>query len=264
MTDLVASALLGVVQGLTEFLPISSTGHLILFEKLFSFHSPGKLFEVVVQLGSVFAVCCAYFERLFRPLVRFPSSPADRRFVLTLILATIPAGAAGFFFHNAIKGYLYNPSTVALSLIAGGLFFLWIARRSPAITCTCPEQVLPSQASWVGAAQAVALIPGVSRSGATIASGVLLGMNRRAATEFSFLLAVPTLMGASLYDLYAMRAFLTPDHLASLAVGFLTAFFVSLIVFRPFVTCIERWGFVPFAWYRIAVGLVVYLAGVLV
>jgi undecaprenyl-diphosphatase len=257
MTDLVASAVLGLIQGLTEFLPISSTGHLIVFEKLLSFHPPGKVFEVVVQLGSALAVCCAYFERLYQPLVRFPSSSADRRFLLTLALATIPAGIAGFLFHSAIKGYLYNSVTVALSLILGGLAFLWIARRSPTITCTSPEQVLPSQASWVGAAQAVALIPGVSRSGATIASGVLLGMNRRTATEFSFLLAIPTLMGASLYDLYAMRALLTPDHLTTLAVGFLVAFIVSLFAFRPLVTCIERWGFVPFAWYRIVLGCIV-------
>ena len=170
MTDLVASAILGVIQGLTEFLPISSTGHLILFEKLLSFQPPGKVFEVVVQLGSALAVCLAYFERLFRPLVRFPSSPPDRRFLLALILATIPAGIVGFLFHGAIKGYLYNSTTVALSLILGGLVLLWIARKSPVITCMSPEHVLPSQASWVGAAQAVALIPGVSRSGATIAS----------------------------------------------------------------------------------------------
>ena len=257
MTDLVASAFLGVIQGLTEFLPISSTGHLILFEKLLSFHPPGKIFEVVVQLGSALAVCCAYFERLFRPIVQFRSSPSDRRFLFTLVLATIPAGIAGFLFHSTIKGYLYTPTTVASALILGGIAFLWIARQSPAITCTCPEQVLPSQASWVGAAQAVALIPGVSRSGATIASGVLLGMNRRAATEFSFLVAIPTLMGASLYDLYSMRASLTADHISSLAVGFFVAFVVSLFAFRPFVSCIERWGFVPFAWYRIALGLIV-------
>jgi undecaprenyl-diphosphatase len=257
MDDLLGSALLGLIQGLTEFLPISSTGHLILFEKLLSFHPPGKVFEVVVQLGSALAVCFAYFERLFRPLVRCPSSSADRRFVLTLALATLPAGIAGFLFHHAIKGYLYNSTTVALSLILGGLFFLWLARRSPVVTCTRPEQVLPSQASWVGAAQAVALIPGVSRSGATIASGVLLGMDRRTATEFSFLLAIPTLMGASLYDLYAMRACLTPDHLSTLAVGFCVAFVVSSFAFRPLVTCIERWGFIPFAWYRIALGCIV-------
>ena len=257
MNEYIQSIILGIVEGLTEFLPISSTGHLILFERLLSFHPPGKVFEVVVQLGSALAVCLAYFGRLFRPLIRFPSSSPDRRFLLALILATIPAGVAGFFFHGAIKGYLYNPTTVATSLILGGLFFLWIARRSPTITCTSPESVLPSQASWVGAAQAVALIPGVSRSGATIASGVLLGLNRRTATEFSFLLAVPTLLGASLYDLYAMRASLTPDHYASLFVGFLVSFVVSFFAFRPFVSCIERWGFIPFAWYRISLGFVV-------
>jgi undecaprenyl-diphosphatase len=257
MNDLIASALLGIIQGLTEFLPISSTGHLIFFEKLLSFHSPGKVFEVVVQLGSVLAVCCAYFERIFLPVIRFPTSPSDRRFLIALALATIPAGVMGVLFHSAIKGYLYNSTTVALSLIFGGLVFLWISRRSPVVTCTSAEQVRPSQASWVGAAQAVALIPGVSRSGATIASGVLLGLDRRTATEFSFLLAIPTLLGASLYDLYATRAYLTPDHLSTLAVGFTVSFVVSLIVFRPFVTCIERWGFMPFGWYRITLGCII-------
>jgi undecaprenyl-diphosphatase len=245
MDSLIPAAILGLVQGLTEFLPISSTGHLILFEKMLDFQSlPGKTFEVVVQLGSACAVCCAYFQRFLCPLKRF--APEDRRFLSLLILAMIPAGIVGFVFHDFIKGCLYDGRIVALSLIVGGLIFLWIERRKTPVTCVRPEEVGPWHASWVGTAQALALVPGVSRSGATIASGVLVGMSRRAATEFSFLLAVPTLMGAGLYDLFAHRSFLTVDHLACLIVGFLTALVSSFLVFRPLVNCIDRFGFTPF------------------
>lgn len=257
----ISSALLGLIQGLTEFLPISSTGHLILFEKLLDFQGPpGKIFEVVVQLGSAFAVICAYFERLFRPVQRFPTSADDRRFFFALVLATIPAGIAGFLFHDFIKTCLYNSVTVASSLIIGGLILLWIERRGKAPSCQQPENISVQQASWVGTAQALALVPGISRSGATIASGVCVGMSRKAATEFSFLLAVPTLMGAGMYDLLSHRNLLTADHLSFLGVGFFTAFLSSLLVFRPLINCIDRFGFTPFAWYRIGLGLIVLLA----
>jgi undecaprenyl-diphosphatase len=258
MDSHLSSALLGIVQGLTEFLPISSTGHLILFEKAIDFQGPPeKIFEVVVQLGSALAVMCAYFERILRPVRQFSSSPDDRRFLFILFLATIPAGIAGFLFHNFIKACLYNTVTVASSLIIGGLIFLWIERRRGTVKCTHPESISHWQASWVGTAQALALVPGVSRSGATIASGVLVGMSRRAATEFSFLLAVPTLMGAGIYDLCSNRHLLTVDHISFLSIGFFTAFLSSLIVFRPLVNCIDRFGFTPFAWYRIGLGLFV-------
>jgi undecaprenyl-diphosphatase len=258
MDSRIASALLGIIQGLTEFLPISSTGHLILLEKALQFQGPpGKIFEVVVQLGSALAVICAYFERLLRPVQQLSSSPDDRRFLFLLLLATIPAGITGFLFHNFIKACLYNSVTVASSLIIGGLIFLWIEHRQRAVKCNIPEAIQPWQASWVGTAQALALVPGVSRSGATIASGVLVGMSRRAATEFSFLLAVPTLMGAGVYDLFSNRHLLTADHFSSVAIGFFTAFLSSLLVFRPLVNCIDRFGFTPFAWYRIALGIVV-------
>ncbi len=261
MDSLISSALLGIIQGLTEFLPISSTGHLILFEKALQFQGPpGKLFEVVVQLGSALAVLCAYFGRLLRPVQHFSSSPEDRRFFFILSLATIPAAAAGFLFHDLIKTCLYNSLTVASSLILGGIIFLWIERQRSVITCHHPEAISARQASWVGTAQALALVPGVSRSGATIASGVLVGMSRRAATEFSFLLAVPILLGAGIYDLFSHRHLLTTDLLSVLSIGFMTAFISSLLVFRPLVNCIDRFGFTPFAWYRIALGLCVLVA----
>lgn len=261
MDTTLSSALLGIIQGLTEFLPISSTGHLIIAERLLGFEGPpGKIFEVVVQLGSAVAVVCAYFERLFRPLQRFSSSPDDRRFFFTLVVATIPAAIVGFFMHDVIKAWLYTPSTVAASLIIGGIVLLWIERRDSAVTCPIPEAVTARQGAWIGTAQALALVPGVSRSGATIASGVLVGMSRRAATEFSFLLAVPTLMGAGLYDLLSHRHLLTGDHLSFLLVGFFTACLSSFLVFRPLVHCIDRCGFTPFAWYRIALGLLVLMA----
>ena len=258
MDSSASSALLGIIQGLTEFLPISSTGHLILFEKALHFQGPpGKLFEVVVQLGSAFAVIYAYFGRLLRPVQHFTSSQSDRRFLFLLVLATIPAGIAGFAFHKFIKATLYNSATVAISLIVGGIIFLWLEHKKRSISCDQPEKISTSQASWIGTAQALALVPGVSRSGATIASGVIVGLSRRAATEFSFLLAVPTLMGAGVYDLYANRHLLTPEHITSLSIGFTAAFISSLLVFRPLVNCIDRFGFTPFAWYRIALGLIV-------
>jgi undecaprenyl-diphosphatase len=258
MDSNIASALLGLIQGLTEFLPISSTGHLIVCEKLLSFETPpGKIFEVVVQLGSAFAVLCSYFERLYKPVANFSSSPTDRRFFFALILATVPAAIAGFLFHDFIKACLYNSAVVASSLIIGGIIFLWIDYKNKPTTCDSPQFVTAKQASWVGTAQALALVPGVSRSGATIASGVLVGMSRRAATEFSFLLSVPTLMGAGIYDLYSNRALLTVEHMSFLGIGFVTAFLSSLLVFRPLVTCIDRFGFTPFAWYRIFLGLFV-------
>jgi undecaprenyl-diphosphatase len=252
MDSIVVSALLGLVQGLTEFIPVSSTGHLILFEKALGFQSlPGKTFEVVVQLGSAFAVCCAYWRRLVF---------CDRRVLVAVLLATIPAGVLGFLCHNYIKAFLYNPTTVATSLIIGGCVFFWIERKSRASEMSSLESISPQQSLWVGGAQALALIPGVSRSGATIGSGVLVGMNRRVATEFSFLLAIPTLMGAGFYDVLAHRSLFTSDHVVMMSVGFATAFVSSFFVFRPLVMCIDRCGFTPFAWYRIALGCCVLMA----
>ncbi len=258
MDALLSSALLGIIQGVTEFLPISSTGHLIVAEKALDFQGPpGKIFEVVVQLGSALAIVFVYFERLFRPVQQFSTSADDRKFFFILLFATLPAAVIGFLFHDAIKAWLYNTSTVAASLLIGGLIFLWIEHKKSAVTCHTPEAVTPRQGAWIGTAQALALVPGVSRSGATIASGVLVGMSRRAATEFSFLLAVPTLLGAGLYDLIAHRHLLTFDHLSFLTIGFTAAFLSSLLVVRPLVHCIDRFGFAPFAWYRMALGLVV-------
>ena len=260
MDNVVSSALLGIIQGLTEFLPISSTGHLILFQRLLHFQAPpGKIFECVVQLGSVLAVLFAYFERLIPPIKRLASSGDDRRFFTMILIATIPAGILGFLFHAPIKAVLYNHITVALSLIIGGFFFLKMESWQKTTLCNSPEDVRPWQASVIGTAQAIALIPGVSRSGATIASGVLVGMSHRAATEFSFILAIPTLFGAGFYDLFANRQHLTLEHATSLTIGFTTAFLASLLVFRPLVRCIDRYGFTPFAWYRIVLGILVLI-----
>lgn len=258
MDTIISSAILGLIQGLTEFLPISSTGHLILFQRILSFNAPPhKIFEVLVQLGSALAVLIVYFERLLVPLKR--GSDEDRRFFAKMIIATIPAAVFGFLFHSPIKALLYNNITVALSLIVGGILFLKIDGWKQMPSCTSAETIRSRQAVIVGTAQAVALIPGVSRSGATIASGVLVGMTARAATEFSFMLAIPTLLGAGCYDLFANRHYITTEHAASLSVGFITSFLASLLVFRPLVQWIDRYGFTPFAWYRIGLGILILL-----
>lgn len=252
-----SAIVLGLVQGLTEFLPISSTGHLILSEKLLQFEGPpGKIFEVVVQLGSACAVLVGYFRRISFCLRAGEGSKVLRQCIL---LATIPAGIAGFLFHTQIKALLYGPHTVATTLIAGGLFFLWLDRQGCAPRTTAVSELSLWQASSIGSAQAIALIPGVSRSGATIAAGVLVGMDRKSATEFSFLLSVPTLMGAGLYELLASWQLLSGEACLCLWLGFVTAFCASLAVFAPLTVCISRFGFTPFGWYRIALGLAVLL-----
>ena len=258
MDNTLSAAILGLIQGLTEFLPISSTAHLLFFQNILDFKPPPhKIFEVVVQIGSALAVLIVYFERLFIPLKR--RSPEDNRFLAKIMVATVPAALIGFLFHAPIKKLLSNHITVAISLIVGGLFFLLIDRIKQTPSCNTPETIHPKQALLIGAAQAVALIPGVSRSGATISSGVLVGMTARASTEFSFMLAIPTLMGAGCYELLANRHVITADHVTTLCVGFLTSFIASLLVFRPFVQGIDRYGFQPFGWYRIVVGILFLL-----
>jgi undecaprenyl-diphosphatase len=254
----ISAFLLGLLQGLTEFIPISSTGHLILAEQLFGFQGPpGKIFEVVIQLGSAFAVLVAYFDRLYNLAKKVPTSPKDRHFFLMLIVATIPAALLGLVFHHTVKDYLYNPITVACSLIFGGLVFLWIEWLKPSITCGVPENVSTRQAVCVGLAQSVALIPGISRSGATIASARYFGLSPRAATEFSFFLAVPILIGAGFFDLFSYISVLSFNDIISLSAGFISSFISSSLVLRPLIGSIERYGFAPFAYYRIILGVLI-------
>ncbi len=257
---LLGAALLGLVEGLTEFVPVSSTGHLILLVDLMGFRGPpGKVFEVAIQSGAILAVCWAYRERLLGAARGVFDDPASRRFLGNILLAFLPAMALGATFYGFIKGVLFSPWVVSVTLILGGIAILLIERRVHLPRVRAIEEMSPRLALGIGFCQAVAMIPGVSRSGATIMGALLLRVDRRTATEFSFFLAIPTMAAATVYDLFKNRELLTPDGLGIIAVGFLTAFVAALLVVRSVIAFIGRHGFVPFAWYRIALGLVMLL-----
>ncbi len=249
------AALLGAVEGLTEFIPVSSTGHLILLVDLLGFQGPpGKVFEVVIQMGAILAVCWAYRRRLVAAAFGMFRGGGDFIFVRNILLAVLPAMALGALFYDIIKGVLFSPWVVSASLILGGVAILVIERRLHRPRVASIETMSARTAVAVGFCQAVAMIPGVSRSGATIMGALLLGVERRTATEFSFFLAIPTMLAASVFDLYQNFDRLTPDGLGLIGVGFAVAFVTALFVVRTVIAFISRHGFTPFAWYRIALG----------
>lgn len=257
MTDdqFLGAAVLGLVEGLTEFLPVSSTGHLILVGDLMGFQGPpGRVFEIVIQLGAIAAICVLYAGKLGRIALDLPTSAAARRFVALILLAFLPAMALGAALHGYIKSVLFSPWVVSVALIVGGIAILAIERMRPAPRYATVEQFTPGFAFKVGLCQAVAMIPGVSRSGATILGAVLLGAERRAAAEFSFLLAIPTMLAATVYDVYKNWSALDFSAGAVILVGFVVAFLAALVVVRVFLAYIGRHGFVPFGWYRIVIG----------
>jgi undecaprenyl-diphosphatase len=246
---LVHAFLLGIVEGLTEFLPISSTGHLILAGDLLKFNDDrAKVFEVVIQTGAMLAVLWQYRERFFR---------LDRRLYRNLAVAFMPAALLGLAFASAIKAQLFKPVPVALAFIVGGLIIMWAERKDHRVRVERVDDMTWRDALKVGVAQAFALIPGTSRSGATIIGGMLFGLSRRAATEFSFFLAVPTLVAAGAYDFYKHRALFNPADLGMFAVGSVTAFVAAFLCVRWLLRYIATHDFRPFAWYRIAFGIVV-------
>lgn len=254
------AAFMGLVEGLTEFLPVSSTGHLILFDDLLGIDGPeSKLFDIVIQLGAILAVCAVYFGRLWRVLVGLPSDPAARRFAVAVIVAFLPAAVIGVFAHSFIKSVLFSPWVVSASLIVGGLAILAIEAKHRQGTVTEVEDFSPLLALKIGFCQVLAMVPGVSRSGATILGALLLGVERRAAAEFSFFLAIPTMLGAATYDLYKSRNDLTLDGVTLIAIGFVAAFLSALVVVRMFVGFVSRRGFAPFGWYRIVVGTIMLM-----
>lgn len=258
--DLVCALVLGVVEGLTEFLPISSTGHLILAGDLLGFNDErAKVFDIVIQTGAMFAIIWEYRARFGKVLAGLFSDPAARRFVTNLIVAFMPAAFLGLAFSKMIKAHLFKPVPVALAFIAGGLIILWIERRPRAVTIQTVDEMTWKDALKVGFAQAFALIPGTSRSGATIVGGMLFGLSRRAATEFSFFLAVPTLIAAGGYDLLKNRALLSVDDVGMFAVGGITAFVSAFLCVRWLLRYITTHDFTVFAWYRIVFGGAVLL-----
>jgi undecaprenyl-diphosphatase len=249
------AVLLGLVEGLTEFLPVSSTGHLILMDDLLGFSGPaGQVFEIVIQLGAILAICVLYFRKLLAVLLGLPVDPAARRFVLNLLWAFLPAAVVGVLAHGFIKAVLFSPWVVSVSLILGGIAILVIERLRPPPTYHKADDLPPGTAFKIGCAQVISMIPGVSRAGATIMGAMLLKVDRKAATEFSFFLAIPTMFGATVYDLYKNRGTLNIDDAQIIAVGFVTAFLAALLVVRSLIGFVSRHGFAPFAWYRILVG----------
>jgi len=255
---LLKALVLGVVEGLTEFLPISSTGHLILAGDLLGFNDEkAKVFEIVIQTGAMFAVVWEYRERFGRVLVGLARDRAAQRFALNLVVAFIPAAALGLAFSKPIKAYLFHAVPVALAFVIGGLVILWVEKRQRRATVEDVDDMTWRDALKVGIAQAFALIPGTSRSGATIIGGMLFGLSRRAATEFSFFLAVPTLIAAGAYDFWKNRTLFNSGDLGIFVVGSVAAFVSAFLCVRWLLRYIASHDFTPFAWYRIVFGTVV-------
>ncbi|MEI8395947.1 MAG: undecaprenyl-diphosphate phosphatase [Rhodospirillaceae bacterium] len=267
MTEIISNpyiqaSLLGIIQGLTEFLPVSSTGHLILFGEVLHFVQPvSKTFDVVIQFGSILAVCVVYFQRFAGMTVGLTRDPSARHFALVILIAFLPAMVVGGLFHGYIKSHLFTPVVVSIALILGGVVLLVIERFVP---CTVHEGIerMPYRiALGIGLFQCLALVPGTSRSGATIIGALLMKVERRVAVEFSFFLAVPTMIAATTYELYKARGDLTMDGGLLIAIGFVLAFLSSLVVVRTLIAFVSRFGFSAFGWYRIILGslMLVYL-----
>ena len=256
---LIKAFILGIVEGLTEFLPVSSTGHLILVGDLLHFNDDkGKVFEIVVQMGAILAVCWEYRAKITEVITGLPSQPQARKFALNVAIAFMPLASLGLIFGKHIKALLFKPVPVALAFIIGAFVIIWAERREHKIRIHAVEDLTPLDALKLGFAQAFALIPGTSRSGATIIGGLFFGLSRKAATEFSFFLAIPTLVIASLYDLYKHRELL--DVVAdapSFAVGLIAAFISALLAIKALLRYISHHDFIIFAWYRIVFGLLV-------
>jgi undecaprenyl-diphosphatase len=258
---LLKAAIMGVVEGLTEFLPISSTGHLILAASLLDFTGEKiKVFEIAIQTGAIFAVILVYWQRLRSTALAFGSSAQARSFVRNVLIGFLPAVVLGLLFGKAISAHLFTPVVVASTFILGGFVILWAERRpSGAVRIRHVDDMGAWDALKVGLVQCVAMVPGTSRSGATIIGGMLLGLSRQAATEFSFYLAIPTLIGAGAYSLLKERALFSAADLPLFGVGLLFSFVSAWVCVRWLLRYIATHDFVPFAWYRIAFGLVVLL-----
>ncbi len=250
------AVILGVIEGVTEFLPVSSTGHLLLAERFFDLGQGDfwKSFAILIQLGAILAILAIYFVKLWRIALGVFSDRAARRFVIGVLVAFLPAAVIGGLLGGYIKSYLFNPWVVCFSLIVGGAALMWVdqlelkPRFHDATTLPLPTCLA------IGFAQCLAMIPGVSRSGATIVGAMLLGADKRASAEFSFFLAIPTMLGAFVYDLYKSRADMTTGHSTIIAIGFVVSFITAIIVVKAFLNYVTRHGFAFFAWWRVVVG----------
>ncbi|RAH98407.1 undecaprenyl-diphosphatase [Acuticoccus sediminis] len=255
--DTIASAIiLGIVEGLTEFIPVSSTGHILLLGELLGFDSTGKTFEVLIQLGAICALLAVYTVKLTKLVLATPYDPAARNFCAGIVIAFLPAAVMGVLLHDFIKTVLFEtPELICTTLILGGIALLYIDRRAPAPRYHDATHFPLWLAFAIGCCQVLALVPGVSRSGSTIGGALLMRADKRAAAEFSFFLALPTMTGAFVYDLYANRNALSMNDAVIIAVGFVAAFIAAVIVVRSLLDFVSRHGFTPFAWWRIVVGV---------
>ena len=255
------AAILGIVQGLTEFLPISSTAHLLIGGQLLGHTDPGGVFTVMIQLGAILAVMWLYRERIISVVLGLLSRPEARRFAFMLFVAFLPAALAGVLLGDFVASVLYeSPVVFGWAFIIGGIVMLIVERLSRTAVVHNADQTPVARAVGIGVFQTLALVPGVSRSGATIVGGLLMRLDRAAAAEFSFFLAMPTMVAAFVYKLWEVRDHLAPERAGEIAVGFVMAFLAALVVVRPFLRFVARSGFFPFAWYRIVVGLLILLA----
>ena len=256
MTDTtIVAAFLGLVEGLTEFIPVSSTGHLLLAAHFLKFESAGKTFEVVIQLGAVLAILTVYAAKLWNVFSSAPRDPAARRFILAVLVAFLPAVVIGVLTHDFIKRVLFeSPMLISVMLILGGIVLLFVDRIAPKPVINDAFTMPIGKALAIGFAQCLALVPGVSRSGATIVGARLLGASTRAAAEFSFFLSMPTMAGAFAYDLYKNRAVLDSSALTEIVIGFVVAFIVAVLVVRWVLDYVSAHGFALFGWWRIIVG----------
>src|SRR5438477_8921340 len=254
--DVVRAVFLGIVEGVTEFLPVSSTGHLLLAERFFNLGEDNfwKSFAILIQLGAILAILALYFVKRWQTAIGMFSDPAARRFVIGVLDAFLPAAVIGGALGGVVKSYLFNPWVVCFTLIVGGAVLLWVDQLDLRPVQHDATAFPFPMCLGVGFAQCLALIPGVSRSGATIVSAMLFGADKHAAAEFSFFLAIPTMAGAFAYDAYKSRAELSFDHIAIIAIGFVVSFITAMVVVKAFLSYVTRHGFMPFAWWRVIVG----------
>jgi len=255
LSSLLKAAVLGVIQGITEFLPVSSTAHLLISERLLGYSDPGGAFTVMIQLGSIVAIVWLYRAKIIKTLTGMASDPDERQFALAIVVATIPALVAGALLSKYIRSVLYeSPAVFGVTFILGGIVMLVVERMRRTPDVKNSEHTPLSRAFGVGLCQMLALVPGVSRSGATIVGGMALGLDRPAAAEFSFFLSMPTMTAAFGKSLLEARGYLSTDRAIEIAIGFAMAFLASLLVIKPFLGFVRRAGFSPFAWYRILLG----------
>ncbi len=261
MANTIVAGLLGVLEGLTEFIPVSSTGHLLLAGHFLGFQSTGKTFEVVIQLGAVLAILTVYMSKLVTVFSTAHKDPAAMRFIVSVALAFLPAMAIGVLAHDFIKTVLFEtPMLIAVMLVVGGVILLFVERIAPAPLHDDATAIPLRKALAIGFIQCLAMVPGVSRSGSTIVGALMLGVSKRAAAEFSFFLSLPTMAGAVVYDLYKNRDVLDFSALSDIAVGFVLAFFTAVLVVRWLLNFVSRHGYALFGWWRIIVGSVALVA----